>query len=80
MTNSEDDFLAELANKASNMACYDAKSVEAMDFDAIRWVTEWIQRSQPALAGSRPIDLMATPAGRESVIRVLEAAASGVYL
>lgn len=52
----------------------------AKDFDAGRWLGEWIEIQQPALAGLKPSDHLDTVAGGERVHQVLSAVESDVYL
>lgn len=52
---------------------------EAKDFDAARWLGQWIERPQPALGGRKPADLIGTPTGLQMVARVLGAIESGAY-
>ena len=47
--------------------------------DLDQWIHEWLNLPQPALGGSRPVDLMTTPDGVESVRRALCALTSGAY-
>jgi uncharacterized protein (DUF2384 family) len=51
----------------------------AKDFDAVRWLGQWIERAQPALDGRRPADLLDTPTGVDLVARLLGAIQSGAY-
>jgi hypothetical protein len=48
-------------------------------FDPDQWLQDWIQRPQPALGGSRPVDLLGTQEGIETVGRVLSSVMSGAY-
>lgn len=52
---------------------------EAKNFDAAKWLGQWIERSQPALGGRKPADLIDTPTGVELVARVLGSIESGAY-
>ena len=52
---------------------------EARDFDAAKWLGQWIERPQAALGGRRPADLLDTPTGVEVVARLLGAIESGAY-
>jgi uncharacterized protein (DUF2384 family) len=52
---------------------------EAKDFDAVKWLGQWIEIAQPALGGRRPSELIDTPTGVESVARVLGSLISGSY-
>lgn len=71
--------LMELINKVEDMLAAEQDNEAAKDFDVERWVGQWIQRPQPALAGLAPAELMDTPTGRASVMRVLGAIQSGAY-
>jgi len=71
--------LMELINKVEDMLAAERDNPEAADFDVEKWVGTWIERPQPALGGLAPAELMDTPSGRESVMRVLGAIQSGAY-
>ena len=71
--------LMELINKVEDMLAAESDNARARSFDVEKWVGEWIQRPQPALGGLAPAQLMDTPSGRASVMRVLGAIQSGAY-
>ncbi|MEP7084401.1 MAG: antitoxin Xre/MbcA/ParS toxin-binding domain-containing protein [Betaproteobacteria bacterium] len=48
-------------------------------FDAAKWLGQWIERPQPALAGRKPAELLDTPTGAEVVARLLGSIESGAY-
>lgn len=52
---------------------------EAKDFDAAKWLGQWIERQQPSLGGRKPADLLDTPTGVEVVSRLLGSIESGSY-
>lgn len=52
---------------------------EAKDFDAAKWLGQWIERPQPSLGGRKPADLLNTPTGVEIVARLLGSIQSGSY-
>lgn len=52
---------------------------EAKDFDAVRWLGQWLERPQPSLGGRKPGDLLDTPTGVEMVARLLGSIQSGSY-
>ena len=52
---------------------------EARDFDAAKWLGQWIERPQPSLGGRKPADLLDTPTGVEVVARLLGSIESGAY-
>ena len=54
-------------------------AAEAKDFDAAKWLGQWIERPQSALGGRKPADLIDTPTGVEIVARLLGAIESGAY-
>lgn len=58
----------------------DSTAPEAKDFDTLRWLGQWIERSQPALGGHKPADYLDTPTGVEIVAQLLGAIRSGAYL
>lgn len=70
--------LAKLLAIAQNIV-ENSTAPEAEDFDAAKWLGQWIERPQPALGGRKPADLIATPTGLEMVTRVLGAIESGAY-
>ena len=57
----------------------DSTAPEAASFDTTAWLEHWIQRPQPALGGRKPIELLDSEGGFESVARVLGACASGSF-
>lgn len=71
--------LLELINKVEDMLAAEKDNPAARNFDVAEWVGDWIQRPQPALGGLAPAELMDTPTGRASVMRVLGAIQSGAY-
>lgn len=71
--------LMELINKVEDMLAAERDNPDAAGFDVEKWVGDWIQRPQPALGGLAPAELMDTPTGRASVMRVLGAIQSGAY-
>jgi putative toxin-antitoxin system antitoxin component (TIGR02293 family) len=52
---------------------------EARDFDAAKWLGQWIEQAQPALGGRKPAELIETPTGVEVVAKLLGAIQSGAY-
>lgn len=52
---------------------------EARNFDAAKWLGQWIERPQPSLGGRKPADLLDTPTGIEVVARLLGSIESGAY-
>jgi len=57
----------------------DAGGESPPEFDLDRWLEEWLELPQPALGGSRPIELLNSPEGLTSVRRALGALISGAY-
>lgn len=53
---------------------------EARDFDTAKWLGEWIERPQASLGGRKPAEMLDTPTGVETVVKLLGAIESGVYL
>lgn len=51
----------------------------AQDFDAGRWVGQWLDRPVPALGGAKPADFMDTLQGQALVSRLLAQAQAGVF-
>lgn len=68
-----------LLAKAKEMA-EESTHPDAGSFDTSRWLGKWIRKPQPALGGRRPEDLLDTPTGIETVMRVLGAIQSGASL
>jgi putative toxin-antitoxin system antitoxin component (TIGR02293 family) len=48
-------------------------------FDAAAWVSQWLERPLPALAGQRPAELMDTPEGQALVSDLVARMRSGAY-
>lgn len=57
-----------------------SKTPQAKDFDTAKWLGQWIELPQPALGGRKPADLLDTPTGVETVVRLLGSLESGAYL
>lgn len=57
----------------------DAQGETPGDFDLDQWLQDWLQRAQPALGGVRPVELLSTQNGIDSVRRTLGAVVSGAY-
>lgn len=57
----------------------DSKAEAAVNFDAVRWLGQWIEHPQAALDGRKPADLLDTPTGVAIVARLLGAMRSGAY-
>lgn len=69
--------MARLLGSAKGIA---ERSTATTNFDAAKWLGQWIEVAQPALGGQRPADLMDTPTGAGAVAKVLGAIESGAYL
>ena len=70
--------MAKLLGLAQNIVA-NSTAREAKDFDAARWLGQWLDRPQPALGGRKPAELIDTPTGVEVVGRLLGAIESGAY-
>lgn len=55
------------------------ESGNADDFDAARWVAEFLEHPNPALGGRRPAELMRTSDGRSAVAILVAQMQSGAY-
>jgi putative toxin-antitoxin system antitoxin component (TIGR02293 family) len=51
----------------------------ASDFNACRWVGQWLDRPVPALGGAKPADFMDTLQGQALVSRLLAQSQAGVF-
>lgn len=51
----------------------------APDFNACRWVGQWLDRPVPALGGAKPADFMDTLQGQALVSRLLTQSQAGVF-
>ena len=49
------------------------------DFDAAKWVANWVEQPHPALGGRRPEELFDTTTGQSLVSDLLASTASGAY-
>jgi putative toxin-antitoxin system antitoxin component (TIGR02293 family) len=68
--------IARLIGQAQNLV---GQSGGAADFDAGRWVGDWLQKPLPALDGKSPGELMDTVDGRKLVSDLLAQQQSGAY-
>ena len=68
--------LARLIGQAEEIV---TRSGDATDFDAPKWIAQWLQQPNPALDGKRPADWMDTAVGRELVSDTLARMESGAY-
>lgn len=50
------------------------------EFDAARWVCEWLERPLPALDGAKPWDYMDTTTGQKLVSNLLVQSQLGVFM
>lgn len=70
--------MAKLLGMAQDMVS-NSTAPEAKDFDAVKWLGQWIERPQPALDGRKPSDLLDTPTGMGIVMQLLGSLQSGAY-
>lgn len=56
-----------------------AESGAVADFNAARWVGEWIEQPSPALGGATPAQYMDTIEGQEMIAALLARMQSGAY-
>ena len=56
-----------------------AESGDGEEFDAGRWLGEWIDQPLPALGGRRPAEYLGDSAGREWVSQLLRQIQAGVF-
>jgi len=70
--------LARLLAIADDMVA-DSTVPDARNFDTAKWLGQWIGRSQPALGGRKPAELLDTPTGVAMVTKLLGAIRSGAY-
>lgn len=70
--------MAKLIAKAEEIVA-NSTAPEARDFDAAKWLGQWLDVPQPALGGRTPGSLLGTPTGVEIVLRLLGAFESGAY-
>lgn len=68
--------LAKLIGQAEEIV---ARSGDPTDFNAARWIAEWLQQPNPALDGTPPADWMDTTVGRDLVFDTLARMESGAY-
>jgi putative toxin-antitoxin system antitoxin component (TIGR02293 family) len=70
--------MAKLVGIAQKMVA-NSTADAAKDFDATKWLGQWIERPQPSLGGRRPADLLDTPTGVDVVAKLLGGIESGSY-
>jgi putative toxin-antitoxin system antitoxin component (TIGR02293 family) len=68
--------IARLVGQAQSMV---QESGGSQDFDGAKWVSAWLDRPLPALAGRRPGDFMDTAIGRSMVADILGQQQSSAY-
>jgi putative toxin-antitoxin system antitoxin component (TIGR02293 family) len=68
--------IARLVGQAQSMV---EESGGGADFDAAKWLAEWLDRPLPALGGKRPAEFMDTAEGRTLVSDLLAQQQSGAY-
>lgn len=56
-----------------------AQSGDGSGFDAARWVSDWLSRPLPALAGATPASYMDTFEGQKLIAELLSMTQSGAY-
>ncbi len=71
--------VARLLGMVSDMLAH-STAPDTENFDAAKWLGQWLERAQPALGGKKPADFLDTPTGFEVVSRTLGAIESGAYL
>lgn len=71
--------VARLLGMVSEMLAH-STAPAAENFDAAKWLGQWIEHPQPALGGKKPADMLDTPTGFEVVTRTLGAIESGAFL
>ncbi len=54
-------------------------SAARQEFDAGKWLGQWLREAHPALGGVPPATYMQAPSGRTAVTRILGGAFSGAY-
>ena len=70
--------VAKLIAKAEEIVA-NSTSPAAKDFDAARWLGQWLEIPQAALGGRKPSALLDTPTGLDVVLKLLGAIESGAY-
>ncbi|NDZ11726.1 DUF2384 domain-containing protein [Variovorax sp. WS11] len=70
--------VAKLIAKAEEIVA-NSTSPAAKDFDAAKWLGQWLEIPQAALGGRRPSALLDTPTGLDVVLKLLGAIESGAY-
>jgi putative toxin-antitoxin system antitoxin component (TIGR02293 family) len=71
--------MAKLIGQVETMLAESGDPAEIADFDAGKWLTDWMERPLPALGGSRPAEYMDTIEGQEMISRILAMMQSGAY-
>lgn len=64
----------------ANAIVAESTAEAARGFDTAKWLGRWIEVPQPALGGRKPADVLDTPAGVDTVAKLLGAIESGAYL
>jgi uncharacterized protein (DUF2384 family) len=56
-----------------------SESGNGEEFDALQWLSDWLESSLPALGGAKPADYMYTVQGQERISDLLAMIQSGAY-
>lgn len=68
-----------MANLIGQVQTMMEQSGDASDFDAAKWVAQWLEEPLPALAGESPASYMDTLEGQKLVSNLLAMMQSGAY-
>lgn len=68
-----------IASLIGNVQQMVGESGDPTDFDAARWVADWMTRRLPALGGATPASYMDTVEGQKLIAELLAMAQSGAY-
>lgn len=71
--------MAKLIGQVETILAESGDPEEIVDFDAGKWLMDWMERRLPALGGSRPAEYMDTIEGQEMISRILAMMQSGAY-
>ncbi|UTH72330.1 antitoxin Xre/MbcA/ParS toxin-binding domain-containing protein [Chromobacterium sp. IIBBL 290-4] len=80
LTIEESERLVGMASLIGQVESMMAESGEAEDFDAAKWLGQWMETPNPALGQRRPAEFLCTAEGFRLVSDVLAAMQSGAYL
>ena len=71
--------MAKLIGQVESMLAESGDPALVKDFDAVKWLTHWMEEPIPALGGAAPAEYMDTIEGQEMISKLLAMMQTGTY-